>query len=421
MPRYSQRAQNIREMEEQVEMRMKLSFWRTFVFEDEDSDEDMIDVAFMVELNGMKSNRYHFRRLQRRRSWKCDEYLTDKLVLSDVEFLRHFRMRRLDVIKVNELVKDDPALRSGYGNKPKMPPIYHLLVFLRYLGCEGTGASSAEASVFFGVGKGTINNCINRMIRAILRLKQVSWPDAEERGEIAHTIKQVFGFPGCVGITDGTLLPLAFRPNQNPEDYWTRKGYFAVNAMITCDHLARVRNVVVGWPGCVHDNRVFRSTKLNTARSEFFTFGEYLLGDSAFQPSNIMVPAFKKQPGCDLSDDHRNFNTMLARIRIRSEHSIGLLKARFPYFRSIRMKITDRKSMKKLVSLFLCAASLHNMLIGTAVPPQWEAAIEEYISLNEDLESEPYEAVVDSTAGVEGGTARREEVYSHMMGHFSCI
>ena len=52
------------------------------------------DVAFMVELNGMKSNRYHFRRLQRRRSWKFDEYLTDESGLSDVEFLRHFRMSR---------------------------------------------------------------------------------------------------------------------------------------------------------------------------------------------------------------------------------------------------------------------------------------------------------------------------------------
>ena len=39
-------------------------------------------------------------------------------------------------------------------------------------------------------------------------------------------------------------------------------------------------------------------------------------------------------------------------------------------------------------------------------------------AIDKKLESVPYEAVVDSTAGVKGGTARREEVYSHMIGHF---
>lgn len=396
-----------------------MSFLRNFVFENADSDEDMMDAAFTMELQAMKSSRYHFPREQRRRTWKFDEYLSDNETLCDVEFLRHFRMSRSDVIQVNDMIKDDPVLRSIQGKRPQMKSMYQLLILLRYLGCEGSGASSSEASVFFGVGKGTIDNCINRIMRAVLRLKQVAWPDVEERVEISQTIKQVFGFPGCVGITDGTLLPLAFKPRQNPEDYWTRKGYFAVNAMITCDHLARVRNVVVGWPGCVHDNRVFRNIKLNTSRSDFFSYGEYLLGDSAFQPSNIMVPAFKKQAGGELSRNQSNFNTMLARIRIRSEHSIGLMKARFPYFRSIRMRIQKRDDMKRLVSLFLCAASLHNLLIGTDVPPQWQPAIDEYVALNEDLDSEPFETVVDSTADVEGGRSRREEVFDHMMTHFS--
>ena len=56
-------------------------------------------------------------------------------------------------------------------------------------------------------------------------------------------------------FSDGTLLPLAFRPNQNPEITGRERD------MITCDdHLARVRNVVVEWPGCVFARRFSIST-----------------------------------------------------------------------------------------------------------------------------------------------------------------
>ena len=260
---------------------------------------------------------------------------------------------------------------------------------------------------------------MNRIVPVLLGLEQLQWPDAEERKHISSTIQQVFGFPGCVGITDGTLIPLAFRPTANPEDYWTRKGSFAVNALITCDHLARMRHVVIGWPGCVHDNRVFRNSSLNTKRRTHFSYGEYLLGDSAFKASNIMVPAFKKTPGAEMGNDKKRFNTMLARVRIRSEHSIGLLKARFPYFRTVRMRIRARQDMKKLADLFLCAVMIHNLLIDTDIPSQWRAAIEEYSRLNEVVDSEPYEPAIDSTSEREEGQGRREEVFRHVMEHFS--
>ena len=57
-------------------------------------------------------------------------------------------------------------------------------------------------------------------------------------------------------------------------------------------------------------------------------------------------------------------NTLLVEPRVKSEHCIGLLKGRFPWLRSIRLKITeDKKSLKRILALLEATVILHNMLI----------------------------------------------------------
>ena len=80
----------------------------------------------------------------------------------------------------------------------------------------------------------------------------------------------------------------------NGEDYFTRKGNYAVKGLIICDDSAKITRVEMGWPGSVHDNR------------------EYLLGDSAFSASSVLAPAFKKGSNSNLRDDQCYFNTKLA-------------------------------------------------------------------------------------------------------------
>ena len=45
-----------------------------------------------------------------------------------------------------------------------------------------------------------------------LRNKAITWPDEEERKEIAVEIQREFQFPNCVGFMDGTLLFFAQKP-----------------------------------------------------------------------------------------------------------------------------------------------------------------------------------------------------------------
>ena len=98
---------------------------------------------------------------------------------------------------------------------------------------------------------------------------------------------------------------------------------------------------------------------------------EYLLGDSSFSTSAVMVPAFKKGHNTNLSEKKKYFNTKLAKIRIKSKHCIGLLKARFQSLQGFRWVICNKSDLDAILKLTLCACVLHNLLIGHPVPPDW--------------------------------------------------
>ena len=65
-----------------------------------------------------------------------------------------------------------------------------------------------------------------------------------------------------------------------------------------------------------------------------------------------------------MSAGHIIFNKQLSKAQIISEHTLGLLKGRFPWLRSIRKNITENKKTLKEVLLWLDACViLHNFLL----------------------------------------------------------
>jgi hypothetical protein len=197
------------------------------------------------------------------------------------------------------------------------------------------------------------------------------WPDQNERAKISSEIKEKFDFPHCVGIADGTLFPLACEPEtEDAPDYSGRKYGYSLSTMVICDHNRRIRHYLAGFPGSAHDNRIFKATIQSLSPEEHFDKMQYLIGDSAFENKWFMVSAFKKPRGTVLPPKHEKFNSKLSSLRIVSEHCIGMLKGRFPWLRSIRMKIKathgDKrgiKSLKRMLKLLEATVALHNMLI----------------------------------------------------------
>jgi len=99
--------------------------------------------------------------------------------------------------------------------------------------------------------------------------------------------------------------------------------------LIICDDTAKITWVEMGWPGSVHDNWVWSNSDVYLLKEKYFNNKAYLLGDSAFSASSVMVPTFKKGNNSNLREDQSYFNTQLAKVRIKSEHCLGSLTAWF--------------------------------------------------------------------------------------------
>ena len=196
--------------------------------------------------------------------------------LSEAEFCFHFRMGRSEFWQVVDLLKNHQAFQrknSDSRGAPPKPAAHQLLVLLKCHGCEGNQASSVALGHFFGVGKGVTDACRNNALSALLSLKENShiWPDAEEHKVISNCTRDAHKFPHCVGFIDGTLLPLSSRLLVHGETHLSRKQFDAVAMLIVCDDQGRTLHHRMGWPGSVHDNRVWRNCKSNARPSDFFS------------------------------------------------------------------------------------------------------------------------------------------------------
>ena len=48
----------------------------------------------------------------------------------------------------------------------------------------------------------------------------------------------------------------------NGEDYYTRKGDYAIKGLVICYDTAQITWIEVVWPGSVHDNQVWSNSEI---------------------------------------------------------------------------------------------------------------------------------------------------------------
>ena len=367
-----------------MKKRIKFRFLRElFAFPDE--KQDHLDVVVARSLEVAETKRYHEERTKYRKSpsFAFEIDLNEDVDsdgempwLNDKEFLQKYRCSRASVDALYELIKDDPVFKSN--NKPgrkQIDPKRQLLVLLKFLGTEGSGGSNNNLRNVFGIGEGTASLYRDRVVAALLKLKGsvLTWPNEREREEIAKRFEEEFKFRNCVGVMDGTLFPLAFRPlSKDAPDYSGRKHAYSISALIVCDDQRRIRYINAGWPGTAHDNRILRNSNIFQRPLSFFAERQYILGDSAFENTWFVVSAFKKPRGNKLPREQEIFNDAMSKPRVISEHTIGILKGRFPWLRQIRNVITDDpNNMKRILDYILAATILHNLLLDCKIPDEW--------------------------------------------------
>lgn len=116
-----------------------------------------------------------------------------------------------------------------------------------------------------------------------------------------------------------------------------------------------------GYPGSVHDQRVFNVSGLQNFCCDETKFpnGTHLIGDAAYAVLKTLLVPYKDNG--HLTERKKNYNYCLSSTRMVVERSIGLLKNRFRI-------LLDRLPMRRidLIPKYIMACCvLHNICIMT--------------------------------------------------------
>lgn len=296
---------------------------------------------------------------------------------SDDQWYENFRVTKgtfaFLLSKVNQdIYRMDTIMRKAISAK------HRLAVTLYFL------ASTAEYRTIgnlFGVSAAFVCICVKEVCQAIQKRfpNVINLPQGENLLQVIQCYEEKWGFPMCVGAIDGTHIPIS-APTESHTDYVNRKGRHSIimQAVVDCYYL--FRDIVVGWPGSVHDARVLSNSgifKKANANELFLGVQSKQIGDLYIPPLIVGDPAYpllswlmKPYPeNVNTPRIERVFNYKLSRARMTAENTFGRWKGRF-------IRFTKKVDMQASSLCTIVAASciLHNIceVQNNEFLPHWE-------------------------------------------------
>ena len=200
-----------------------------------------------------------------------------------------------------------------------------------------TNIEYISISQLFGLGHSTVCSIVLETCKAITEIllpKYVRIPQGESCKEAINGFDHL-GFPQAVGAIDGTHISI-IRPVENATDYFNRKGFHSIIMQGVVDYRGIFIDVYIGWPGRVHDARVFKNSVLFHKASRGALLPDWhknygpvkipllLLGDPAYPLLPWLMKPYTHHE--DLSPKQKNFNRRLSKARVVVEQAFGHLK-----------------------------------------------------------------------------------------------
>lgn len=128
---------------------------------------------------------------------------------------------------------------------------------------------------------------------------------------------------------------------------------------VVCDSNLIFTDIHTGWPGSVHDARVFRTSPIYQLLASTNLPPEFhLLGDSAY-PLHTFVMVPYRDNG-HLTNVQMKYNKIHSSTRVAVERAIGLLKGKWR-----RLKFLDMSVIEEIPTFITASCVLHNFVLMT--------------------------------------------------------
>ena len=204
-----------------------------------------------------------------------------------------------------------------------------------------TNVEYRTIAALFGLGRSTIGEIVLDTCDAIalfLLPRYVRVPQDALLQEIVDGFLHRWGFPQTVGAIDGTHIPI-IRPIESASDYYNRKGYYSVLMQALVDFRGLFMDINIGWPGKVHDARVFANSSLYKKASNGTLLPNQprviggvevpliILGDPAYPLLPWLMKPYLENSST--TSQERQFNYRQSRARMVVENAFGRLKGRW--------------------------------------------------------------------------------------------
>ena len=253
------------------------------------------------------------------------------------DWLKNFRMSHSTFVYLCDklkctIEKQDTMMRKAIVTEKRLG------ITLWFL---STGADYRTIGHLFGVSKSTVCVIVKEVCFCIVELllpDYIKVPTGSTLKAVIEGFKSDHGFPQCAGAVDGTHIPI-LSPYECPADYYNRKGWHSIIMQGAVDNKGLFIDVYIGWPGKVHDARVFANSSIYRKGQNKTLFPDWtekisgvdipvvILGDPAYPLLRWVMKAFPDNG--NLSHQQRKFNYCLSRARVIVEHSYGKLKGRW--------------------------------------------------------------------------------------------
>ena len=283
---------------------------------------------------------------------------------SEQRFRTYFRVSRSTFSKLRGVLwahaRPVFCLRRG---RAQLALDRQLAITLYRLGHYGNACSVDALAKLFGVSAGAVITSARRIVKTLSMIapEHIKWKSRSCRAASSRLAADGYGFKGCIGATDGTTFPLAYQPAQRPWTYFDRKSRCSQNGIITCDWNYNVINVTLGCTGAAPDTFVQSTADWPQHPAIHFSSGEYFFGDKGMLYTSRVIGPFKEPNRT--SPAERNFSYQLDCLRVKSEHTIGILKGRWSSLKELRVALATDKQFSFAMGWVLACCVLHNFCV----------------------------------------------------------